>query len=107
MSEQENTKVEETPKPKLSKVLRGISQLLLSGLYTGAHSQILFESVGILEVLANAEEAKEKEAEPKLEVVPDPVEEPATMAEEVDTGTGILGSIVAGEGEKPDVQDGV
>jgi len=89
MSEQENTKVEETPKPKLSKVLRGISQLLLSGLYTGAHSQILFESVGILEVLANAEEAKEKEAEPKLEVVPDPVEEPKEEVEVVDVQDGV------------------
>lgn len=83
MSEQENTEVAETSKPKLSKVLRGISQLLLSGLYTGAHSQILFESVGVLEVLANAEEKKELEAEaakePKLEVVPEPEaeEEPA------------------------------
>ena len=82
MSEAENTEVTETPKPKLSKVLRGISQLLLSGLYTGAHSQILFESVGVLEVLANAEEKKELEAEaakePKLEVVPEPAaEEPA------------------------------
>lgn len=83
MSEQENTEVTETPKPKLSKVLRGISQLLLSGLYTGAHSQILFESVGVLEVLANAEEKKELEAEPKLEVVPDPVEEPKEEAVEV------------------------
>lgn len=51
--------------------------------YTGAHSQILFESVGVLEVLANAEEKKELEAEaakePKLEVVPEPEaeEEPA------------------------------
>jgi len=107
MSEQEQAQVEETPKPKLSKVLRGISQLLLAGLYTGAHSQLLFESVGVLEVLANAEEKKELAAEPKLEVVPDPVEEPATMADEVDTGTGILGSIVAGEGEELNVQDGV
>lgn len=90
MSEQEQAQVEQTPKPKLSKVLRGISQLLLSGLYTGAHSQILFESVGVLEVLANAEEAKELAAKPKLEVVPDPVEEPAAV-----------------EGEAPNVEDGV
>lgn len=89
MSEQENTQVAETPKPKLSKVLRGISQLLLSGLYTGAHSQILFESVGVLEVLANAEEKKELEAEPKLEVVPDPVEEPKEEVEAVDVQDGV------------------
>jgi hypothetical protein len=79
-------------------VLRGISQLLLSGLYTGAHSQILFESVGILEVLANAEEAKELEAEPKLEVVPDPVEEPIEVMNAAEP---------VAEGEVPDVQDGV
>jgi len=97
MSEQENTKVDETPKPKLSKALRGISQLLLSGLYTGAHSQLLFESVGILELLANVEEAKELAAEPKLEVVPDSAEEPA---EEPATEP-------VAEGEAPDVQDGV
>jgi hypothetical protein len=79
MSELEQAQVEETPKKKLSAVLRGISQLLLAGLYPGSHSQLIFESVGVLEVLASVEEKKEIEAEPKeepkLEVVPDLVEE--------------------------------
>jgi hypothetical protein len=84
MSELEQAQVEEAPKKKLSAVLRGITQLLLAGLYPGSHSQLIFESVGILEVLASVEEKKELEAEakvevpaeePKLEVVPDLVEE--------------------------------
>ena len=66
-------------KPKLSTLLRSISNLLMSGTFPGTHASILVQGVGVLEVLASAEEKKELEAEeaekPKLEVVEEVAEE--------------------------------
>lgn len=95
MSEQVPAETVETPVPrkKLSSILRSISQLLLAGLFPGSHSQLLFESVGVLEVLAAVEEKKELEAEPKVE---EPEAEP------------VLALVPdAFEEEKVDVQDGI
>jgi len=75
MSEQETQEVQEAPKAKLSALLRSISQLLMHGSFPGTHAQIIVQSIGVLELLASSEEKKELEAEPKLEVVPDQVEE--------------------------------
>lgn len=60
------SEVETSAKPKLSVMLKGIAQLLMAGSFPGTHAQLVVQSIGLIEVLATAEEAKE---EVKLEVV--------------------------------------
>lgn len=74
----------EIKKPKLSEMLRGISQLILNGMFPATHATVIVQAVNALETLAAAEDAREKaqeEAEkPKLEVVTEP--DPEKVGEE-------------------------
>jgi len=66
---------QEIKKPKLSEMLRGIAQLILSGSYKATYATLIVQSISVLETIALAEEKKEADVEPKLEVVPEVVEE--------------------------------
>lgn len=82
MSETANDKPKlaaSSDKPKLSTLLFSISNLLMEGSYPGSHASLIVQAVGVLNVLAEAEEKKELEAEeaekPKLEVAEEVVQE--------------------------------
>jgi len=44
----------------LSKAFRGIINLLLAGQYTGTHSQLVVESIGLLQAMIQNEEKAEE-----------------------------------------------
>lgn len=71
---------------KLSEVLSGIAQLILQGTFPATHAQILVESIGVLETLAQVERQREAE-KAALEPTPEePKEE--TIEEKVNDENG-------------------
>ena len=54
-------------KPSLAKVLEGISQLIMQGIYPATHAQLICEAVKVLDVLSKAEQSKETPKEEEKE----------------------------------------